>query len=373
MSVCVNWGGVTRANDIKRLSDISKLPILSKDMLKLHGEELLTTNKRWLIKGHTSGTTGTPLTVYENWTSIWWEQAYIYCYRKRCGFTYGEPLVSLRGSLSRNEVSMKVHVSNTLFLSSSNINADTAEKYHQLIERHHPKAIEGFPSSLYSLALVMKDKGLECHIPLTFTSSENLFDYQHQLIEEVFHTEIFDHYGTTERTISLEEAFDHDGYFESPGYGIEEYHDGYIISTSLINSAFPLIRYKQDDRILLKDTITPTAEGFIPANGIMRVDGRAIAYIVGKDGTHYSDSTLTFVFKEVSGVRYAQFVQNKPGETDLNIVPDSTFSDDNKKQILRLMNNMVGLNNMTVRINLINESELLLSRRGKLALVISDI
>ncbi len=143
-----NSQGVTSADDIQHLEDIVKLPILTKDMLKAHGKELLTRKERGLMKNHTSGTTGTPLTVWQDWASVWREQAYFVCYRKRCGYNYGEPMVSLRGNLGRNDISLKVHVSNTLFLSSYNINENTAETYHRLIEKHHPKAIEGYPSSL---------------------------------------------------------------------------------------------------------------------------------------------------------------------------------------------------------------------------------
>ncbi len=198
--------GVKSADEIQHLEDIIKLPILTKDMLKAHGKELLTRSKRGLMKNHTSGTTGTPLTVFQDWASVWREQAYFVCYRKRCGYNYGEPMVSLRGNLGRSDISLKVHVSNTLFLSSYNINEHTAITYYQLIKQHHAKAIEGYPSSLYNLALVLHDKGLECHIPVAFTSSETLHDYQRALIEKVFNTQIYDHYGTTERTIRLEES-----------------------------------------------------------------------------------------------------------------------------------------------------------------------
>lgn len=368
-SLC-ELGGVNAIDAIRSLDDITKLPILTKDMLKAHGEELLTCDKRWIVKNHTSGTTGTPLTVYESWPALWREQAYLYCYRKRCGFTYGEPLVSLRGSLSRKDTSMMVHVSNTLFLSSYNINAETAAIYHRLIKQHHPKAIEGYPSSLYSLALVFRDKGLECHIPVAFTSSETFYDYQRKVIEDVFHTQVYDHYGTTERTISIDESFNHDGYFESPGYGIEEYHDGYIISTSLINDAFPLIRYRQDDRIILKDNPSCSRNTDPTIN---HIDGRAIAYVIGKDGTEYSDSVLTFIFKEVRGVRFAQFVQTKKGETDLNLVADDSFTNDSKTEILRLINERCGLDNLEVHIHLIGEDGLLLSKNRKLALVVNNI
>lgn len=363
-----NSQGVMSMDDIQHLEDIVKLPILTKDMLKVHGKELLTCKERGLMKNHTSGTTGTPLTVWQDWASVWREQAYFVCYRKRCGYSYGEPIVSLRGNLGRNDISLKVHVSNTLFLSSYNINEHTAETYHQLIEKHHPKAIEGYPSSLYNLALVLRDKGLECHIPVTFTSSETLHDYQRSLVERIFHTQIYDHYGTTERTIRLEESFDHDGYFEDPGYGIEEYHDDYVITTSLINDAFPLIRYKTNDRVVLKDTALKTKENFIE-----RVEGRSISYIVGKDGTKYSDAALTFVFKDVHGVRLAQFVQNEVGKIILNVVPENVFSEKDKEGILEYIDQKIGKENMDVDFRLIDESQMQYTKRNKLALVISNL
>ena len=362
--------GVTSIDDIKHLEDIKKLPVLNKDLLKKHGKELLTRNEHGLIKNHTSGTTGTPLTVWQDWTSVWREQAYFVCYRKRCGYNYGEPIVSLRGNLGKNEISLKVHISNTLFLSSYNINAYTAKKYHQLIEKHRPKAIEGYPSSLYSLALVLSDLGLECHIPLAFTSSETMHDYQKILIEKVFHTQIYDHYGTTERSIRLEESFDHDGYFEDPGYGIEEYHNNYVLTTSLINEVFPLIRYQTNDAIKLRTCASPT-KTYSPT--IERIEGRSISYIVGKDGTKYSDSALTFIFKKVHGIRFAQFVQNKIGKVIVNMVVEPTFNDDDKKCILKYINQTVGTENMDIEVRLIPESELQYTKRNKLALVVSNL
>lgn len=365
-----NSQGVTSADDIQHLEDIVKLPILTKDMLKAHGKELLTRKERGLMKNHTSGTTGTPLTVWQDWASVWREQAYFVCYRKRCGYNYGEPMVSLRGNLGRNDISLKVHVSNTLFLSSYNINENTAETYYQLIEKHHPKAIEGYPSSLYNLALVLRDKGLECHIPVAFTSSETLHDYQRNLIEKTFHTQIYDHYGTTERTIRLEESFEHDGYFEDPGYGIEEYHDDYVITTSLINDTFPLIRYKTNDRVVLKTNtiLTHASEPMVK-----RVEGRSVSFIIGKDGTKYSDAALTFIFKETHGVRLAQFVQNEVGKIFLNVVPESNFSEKDKDEILKNIDQKIGKENIDVDFRLIDESQMQYTKRNKLALVISNL
>ena len=352
--------------DINSLNDIKKLPVINKDMVKANINGIMTVPKWRLVSAHTSGTTGTPLTVYESWDALWREQAYFYCYRKRCGFKYGESLASLRGNLGKADTTMYVHVAHTLYLSSFNIIPSTVEEYYKALCKYNPKAIEGYPSSLYNLAMAFKDKGLQVRIPICFTSSETLMDFQRSLIEEVFCTQIYDHYGTTERTIRLSEHFDHDGYFEDPGYSINEYGTYGQITTSLINDAFPLIRYETGDEIEMKDIrVWP--------NFIKRINGRFIDSIVGKDGTLYSDVALTFIFKDVKGVKYAQFIQKEKGHCLLNMVTNDEFTDAGEKHILDLLDEKVGLSNMDFILKKINENEIIYTKRNKFKYVISEI
>lgn len=124
----------------------------------------------------------------------------------------------------------------------------------------------------------MRDKGLQLHIPVAFTSSESLLDYRRELIEKQFDTQIFDHYGTTERTIRLSEYFNHNGYFEDPGYSINEYTEDGEITTSLINFSFPLIRYKGNDVIEMMEA---TEEN--PQVIVKKMLGRKSSYLIGKD------------------------------------------------------------------------------------------
>lgn len=355
-----------KLEDIKCLGDISKLPVVTKDMILHQSDALLTTSKWKLLKNRTSGTTGTPLTVFEDWKSIWREQAYFYCYRKRCGYTYGQPLVSLRGNLGKKDTMMYVHISNTLYLSSYNINEQTVWAYYKEIEKRSPRAIEGYPSSLYNLALLLKDKGLYCNIPVCFTSSENLLDFQRQLIEERFHTKIFDHYGTTERTIRISESIKHDGYFEDPGYSINEYLKDRVISTSLINSAFPLIRYQSSDVVILKENTKDERVS------IDRIQGRSGNCIKGKDGSIYNNAALTFILTYSHNIRYAQFIQKKNGKVLLNIVPEAVFSSQNLDELKQMIDLKIGLSNLELEINLIKEQDLIYTTRNKYSYIISE-
>lgn len=354
--------------DIQCLEDIKKLPVITKDMVKAHAEEIRIAPKWKLIKNHTSGTTGTPLMVYEDWPSIWREQAYFYCYRKRCGYTYGQPIVSLRGNLEKKDIYLKVHISNTLYLSSYNINPQTAETYYQQIARHKPVAIEGYPSSLYSLALMLRDKGLQLHIPVAFTSSETLLDYQRDLIEKQFDTQIFDHYGTTERTIRLSETLNHKGYYEDPGYSINEYTEDGEITTSLINFSFPLIRYKGNDVMELMEATEGNQQVIVK-----KVQGRKSTCLIGKDGTEYSGALLTRVFKDISTIDNAQFVQKKKGHVLLNYVPGKDFTEQDRENLRNAVVEQLGENNFTFDFRAIMPQEIIYSERGKFNYIVNKI
>lgn len=344
-----------KKEDIKSLDDIEKLPVITKDMVKQHAEEMLTV-PRWMVLGaNTSGTTGTSLRIYESWPAIWLKYAYLYCSRKNYGFRMGQRIVSLRGHLDKQIHCMKVHVSNTLYLSSYNINKATVKQYYKRITAFKPIAIEGYPSSLYSLALFLKDEGLSLNIPVAFTSSETLFGYQRDLIESQFATEIFDLYGMTESTISLEESIHHNGYYERPGFSINEYLEDGEICTSLISSAFPMIRYHSNDIIELADSESKMM--------IKSIVGRNEDYVVCKDGSKVQ--RLDHLFKGVENVKMSQLIFDNEGTLHINIVPDIGFSDVDKKTVECNLQERVGEGNLDYRIAIIDESGIKYTKRGK--------
>lgn len=353
-----------KKEDIKSLDDIKKLPVITKDMVKQHADEMLTV-PRWMVIGaNTSGTTGTPLRIYESWPMIWYSQAYTYYARKTNGFTYGQRLISLRGHLDKTQTRLMVHISNTLYLSSYNINQNTIQQYYDWITAFNPVAIEGYPSSLYSLALFLKDAGKKIHIPVAFTSSETLLDYQRALIEEQLGTELYDNYGMTEQTIYLQEAYNHQGYYEVPGYSINEYLEDGEICTSLINYSFPMIRYRSNDVVELMEA---TEEN--PQMIVKRIEGRKDDYIICKDGCRIQQ--LSFLLKGVGNVKYAQFIQNKSGHLQVNIVPDKRYNEDSKRQIEENIYNRLGKNNIDFTINEIHENDLIYTARGKFKYLIN--
>lgn len=348
--------------NIRGIEDIDKLPVLTKDMVRAHTDEILTVPKWLCVKGYTSGTMGTPLKFYSSWKSIWKTRACIYYYRKECGFTYGKDvLVSLRGNLNAHETKLWVGLSKTLFLSSYRLNFDNTQEYYDAITVKKPKAIEGYPSSLYAFACNLEEKGLVCNIPLCFTSSENLLDYERIKIEKMLNTQIYDWYGVSENTIILAENKSHDGYYEIPGYSINEYLRDYVLTTSIVNKDFPIIRYRVDDTINYKD------------GRVIGVDGRTNLYLLGLDGTKYSDAGLTLIPKEILSIKYAQFVQLGNGKVDLNIVlyQNTTITESNMNKLYKMIDDKIGLNNIDLSINIIDESQIIYSKRGKFNMIVN--
>lgn len=352
-------------NDIKCLEDIKKLPILTKDILKKHSDDILTAAKWKLLRGTTSGTTGTPLTFYWDRKCVLMSQAYLFVSRLRNGFKLGQPIVSLRGKLDRNQLSLKLDISNTLYLSSYCINEKSIEIYYNKIINHHPVAIEGYPSSLYSLALFMEKAGLKLKIPVAFTSSETLFHYQRNLIEKQLGTEIYDYYGMGERTISLYESNDHCGYYEWPGYSINEYYEDGEICTSLINKGFPLIRYRSNDIIELAESNNEN-----PRIIAKRILGRVDDFLICKDGSRVT--RVDFV-EDGKHIKACQWIQKEKGKLLILIVPDDGFSDKDKEFVLDETIKRVGENNMDIEVKLAKLDELRLTKSGKFRLIVNEI
>lgn len=351
-----------KIEEIQHIEDLSKLPVVTKETIRKHVEDIRTLPKILCVKTHTSGTTGEPLYVYRSWPTIWKEAACTYYYRRLCGFNCGsDVLISIRYSLSSRESSMWLPISRTLFISAYNINHNSVEKFYCQIKCKSPKAIEGFPSVLYRFACEMETHNLTLHIPLCFTASENVLDYQRNKIESVFHTKIFDNLGNTEMSIKLYERLDHNGYYEQPGYSINEYYNDNTISTGLINESFPLIRYAGSDIVTMEN------------GDIKGINGRSTSFIEATDGTKFFTASLVLVIPADIGIVQAQFVQREIGLADLNIITkdnkDLPWPDYDKLQ--KSIANIINNNILKVSIRVVDHSEIIYSSRGKFNFIVN--
>jgi phenylacetate-CoA ligase len=351
---------------IKTIEDLRKLPIVTKEDIKTKIEDIYTGNRLLKSTSHTSGTTGTPLTVYRDYNAVIMENAYSWFYRIRNGYALGDRAISLRGSLMKDQIKHFDRYLNILYLSGYNINEQYIDLYYNEIIKFNPKAIIGYPSSLHALALELERKNHKVNIPLAFTSSENLFNFQLHKIQQILNSKVFDWYGNAERTIALEQCVQ-GIYHETPLYGIVEYYDDHIITTSLISKHFPLIRYKVND--MIKPAEYKNHECGLLTKSISSIDGRSNDYIFLKDGSIVN--RLNQAFKNISNVLFIQVIQDNFKNIKINVVPDKGFSDKDRSQILHSIYIRAG-EKIKADIHTISENELVKSKSGKFNLVINN-
>jgi phenylacetate-CoA ligase len=324
-------------NDIKHLDDIKKLPVVDRELLKNKVDDNFIGWDKLKVVGLTSGTSGTPLTLYRTYQNIAKEQAYIRQYRNQKGFKFGEPLLSIRGMLGKSVDYEYFKPANILYISSPNINKSTIEMYHKLVKDFAPKAVEAFPSYLHKFSLELERKNLALNIPLAFTSSETLLDWQRSKIENYLGAQLYDWYGNAERNILLAQN-NNMSYLPMPLYCIPEYLPKDIISTNLTNFNFPLIRYHIHDNIQVEST--DFLNNIIKPN-IIKIEGRASENVDLKDGSVVG--CLDHAFKAIPHLNMAQIHQydvQKPIVVKLVVAPE--FSKIEEDQLRKNWIRMVG-------------------------------
>lgn len=356
-------------NSIKSINDIKKLPEVSKNDIRDRIDDVLTTYKRWVVKGYTSGTSGSPLTVYRSPMAILREHGYLMHYRIRNGLKPRDSKVSIRGDLNKDTIYTFDRASNTLFFSSYNLNKHQLKTFIKLISDYQPKALIGYPSSLFILANEFQKADIQLSIPLAFTSSETLYEFQKKTIENTFNSSVYDWYGNSERTIAMEQC-ELGHYHEVPGYSITEYYNDHIISTSLINNAFPLIRYRTDDVI---NSVQNDCECGLNTVFTKQITGRSDDFIYLKDGTTIGSPGISTSFKNIDHIIYTQIVQSSKSSIDLNLVVHEAFYEtEGEKHLLKNLKNRIG-NGLEINIRYVAEEDLLKSRNGKYKLIVNEV
>ena len=344
---------------IQSVEDLPGLPVVTREHIRQHAQALYI-GQPWLkTVGRTSGSSGTPLTVYRDYRSTVREGAYLWAQRALFGLHPGMKVVSLRGNLDRRVMRRYDHQARCLYLSSFNLSEEHAGWYYEQIRQFAPYAILAYPSSVEILANLLKAKGLSLSVPYIFTSSEQLYEHQRAKVEAVFNTRIVDWYGNAERTIALEQR-PGGNYHTLPMYSVNEYQTDHTLTTGLMSEAFPLIRYRVDD------VIVPHAND---AHRVASIQGRHDDVLRLPDGTRVG--RIGGVFLDVNGLELAQICQRANGQVLINLVVNDSFTSQSVAIIRTKLRHRVG-ESLPYEIAYVSPEDIVRTAAGKFKLVISD-
>jgi len=160
-------------------------------------------------------------------------------------------------------------------------------------------------------------------------SSENLYDWQREILHEVFQARIFSFYGHSEKCIIASECTDLNGFEFYPQYGYtelvnqrgnpctEEGERGELVATGFHNYVVPLIRYKtQDIGIYTREGGCDHPHWF----RIKDLEGRIQDFLVDRDSVPKTYMHIDRPFWNIrEKVNAYQYIQNEPGKLLLNI------------------------------------------------------
>lgn len=325
--------------DLKSIDDLQRLPILTREDILQNAERMVADNypHSRLHQHFTSGTTGTPLRFYEDKDTVRRNYAFWMRFRRWFGFrewlpraTFGGRVVVPRNQ-NRPPYWRHNYVENQLVCSSFHLSEETLPAYIERLERFSPFLIDGYVSTIFTLARYINRQGITTIQPSAIqTTSETLFDFQRREIEKAFQCKVYNQYGQGEKVAFISEC-EHGTLHVNDEYGVVEIikddhparpgEAGEIIATSFNNWVMPLIRYQTGDMAVVGDVSScPCGRGL---SVVKSVEGRVIDVLRMPDGKIVPPTALTLLFDKASamGIDRAQICQVAQDQIVVKLIP----------------------------------------------------
>lgn len=341
-----------RADDVEAF--LRLLPLMDKEALRRDRQAYVTTSARRkaALAMHTSGTV-VPLDFFlEKGRSRPRETAFMQAMRERLGDDGSGYSFSLRGRNVRGldpiagRWVMVDPIRRLVMGSTDHLKPEYMHLYAASLRRWRPRRIEGFASSIYLLARWLHrhpHDGAGSSVEFVYLFSENVHDYQRELIAAAFGCPVINHYGAAERVLFAHSLPDDPRLHFWPQYGYLELLDqrgepvtspgerGEIVGTSFDNEVMPFIRYRTDDYAVVADAASRPERGF---DVVERIEGRLQEFIVTRDERLIRVCNLAMArFSDFDPIEDMQYFQELPGELILRVVAGSTLPEDFRREL----------------------------------------
>ena len=369
---------IISAHDLKTLPIISRTEV-EKNISKINCSHLFENVKASQTSG---GTRGNPLKLFVTDMCAQKGEAYISMLYSWYNLKQKLKMAKCAGQVVCSPVKTKPpywvtdFYNNSLYMSSFNLSEDNLPHYVNKLEKFKPDVIEGYPSSIYQLALATKQYKKHINPKFIRTGSETLLDFQKEVIEDAFKCKTHNFYGSGENCVKAIECSHGKIHFQLL-YGYTEFlneldepassgETARVVATGFSNYAFPLIRYDHDDLVVLSEN-QHCACG---RGGIMvdRIIGRIGDYILTPEKKRVS--IFSKLFAGLQGIVNAQFIQNIISEVELLLVINEKYNKSNEYIIINNARKTLG---NTIQIKLRYVDGIKKEKNGKYKFIISNL
>jgi phenylacetate-CoA ligase len=360
-------------SSLRTPDDWSRLPILEKHEVQAHAERMVSSRAPKGLKAATSGSSGTPVTVYRSHLS--WAHAHANVFRAWHwhGLEVGDRYAYLWGLAldrpGRQLADRKDWFFNRERCSAFALDRERARAFYDRLRARPARFALGYPSALTQFAEEVRALGREGRAlgwKAAISTAEVLRPHQRETIAEVFGCPVVDSYGCAEagvagfecEALSMHVPIESVVVDEIPAEGGQRE----ILLTDLHNYTQPLIRYRVGDLVEPRATVNGAGAcacgRALPLLG--RPFGRAGDTLELPDGRRMNANQPSYVFKhhgKAGTVREYQFVQF-PKSIELRIVPGPAWTDEVRGQLGGEVREALGLE---VEIRVVERFE----RRGR--------
>jgi len=316
--------------------DIKKFPLLTKEIIRNHFDELHRFRDKTYYRNTSGGSTGEPVVFFQDKEYLSWANANKRLFNEWAGRKLGDPMVKLWGSLSDILGSgqgfkgyLRQQVSGITILNACRMTEKDIYEYVQKINHIKPRLILAYTNSIEELTRFIQEHHLSVYSPpAVMTAAGVLYPEVKAKIEEVFHTTVFNRYGSREVSdmacncekeegLHLIPAIHYLEIVDDEGRQVKFGKPGNIIATLLTNYTMPLIRYQIGDRGVLSNKACSCGRGF-PL--LEKVEGRIRCIFRNKQGDLIDGGVFIRLFYFRENIKQFQVIQESLEQITINIV-----------------------------------------------------
>ena len=326
-------------NDINSIQDLDKLPILNKVDItnNLFFNIVCSDHKKSdLYKINTSGSTGTPFSLYVNTEQLEIRMASTMRAWESCGWKFGDKQLRLWHQtigMSKVEVlkeRIDAFLNNRVFIPAFEINENNIHQIIKKIEKVNPTIIDGYAECLSLICKYAKKPLNLPNLRAVISSAQMVTDETRRDVLEFFGAKLFDKYGSREFSgIAYQYPHSKEYFVVSESYILREgkfdNNDmSKVLITDLNNYSVPMINYQVGD-LAVFNTIERQKDNPIPYNNFQKLDkieGRIQSVIKLSDGSLLPSAFFMHFMKDFDEhISIYQFVQRSNLNLELHIVP----------------------------------------------------
>lgn len=360
-------------------------PVLEKSQILSHLDHIATIDKNDAIVSLTGGTTGSSMKVYYTPEDMQERFALLDHFRAGYGYSLGKRVAWFSGKelatqsdIDNGRCYRDDFINRIRFFSTFHINKNNFDHYWAALEKFKPLFIVGFPSSIYDIAVIAKERGLKASydVQAVFPTAETVLPMHREVIGSVFNTRLVDQYASSEGAPFILECpkgrlhiHPLSGVFEVvDGYG-DPSREGEMLVTSFTTHGTPLVRYRIGDRMKLADPKERCECGSVfPL--VDWIDGRTSDFIWSPEHGRINLGNLSNSTKDIQGIQCFQVLQDELDAIEVRIVGSSEFDVEQEQAFLFAIRARTG---NAMKISMLKVDEIPREKSGKFRIVKNSI